>query len=79
MGTVALLKSWKDSRNLATLALATILITAAVHALRTRSSALTMVNVWFLDYEYQIFVKPVDPTTQVAKIGQKISIRYRSR
>ncbi|XP_059051325.1 protein O-mannosyl-transferase Tmtc3 [Achroia grisella] len=42
MGTVALLRSWKDPRNLATLALATTLIAAAVHALRTRSSALSM-------------------------------------
>ncbi|XP_049865583.1 protein O-mannosyl-transferase Tmtc3-like [Pectinophora gossypiella] len=42
MGTVALLRSWRDTRNLATLALATILIAAAFHALRTRSSALSM-------------------------------------
>ncbi|XP_013175362.1 PREDICTED: transmembrane and TPR repeat-containing protein CG4050-like [Papilio xuthus] len=42
MGTVALLRSWKDPRNLATVALATLLIAAAVHALRTRSSALSM-------------------------------------
>ncbi|XP_053600141.1 protein O-mannosyl-transferase Tmtc3 [Plodia interpunctella] len=42
MGTVALLRSWRDPRNLATLALATTLIAAAVHALRTRSSALSM-------------------------------------
>ncbi|KAJ2950418.1 hypothetical protein O0L34_g8660 [Tuta absoluta] len=42
MGTVALLKSWRDPRNLATLALATTLIAAGIHALRTRSSALSM-------------------------------------
>ncbi|KPJ15271.1 Transmembrane and TPR repeat-containing protein CG4050 [Papilio machaon] len=42
MGTVALLRSWRDPRNLATVALATLLIAAAVHALRTRSSALSM-------------------------------------
>ncbi|XP_039745699.1 protein O-mannosyl-transferase Tmtc3 [Pararge aegeria] len=42
MGTVALLRSWRDPRNLATIALATVLIAAAVHALRTRSSALSM-------------------------------------
>ncbi|XP_013185890.2 protein O-mannosyl-transferase Tmtc3 [Amyelois transitella] len=42
MGTVALLRSWRDPRNLATIALATTLIAAAVHALRTRSSALSM-------------------------------------
>lgn len=43
MGTVALVRSWKDPRNLATLALATTLIAGAIHALRTRSSALSMV------------------------------------
>ncbi|CAK1578626.1 unnamed protein product [Parnassius mnemosyne] len=42
MGTVALLRSWRDPRNLATLALATTLIAGAIHALRTRSSALSM-------------------------------------
>ncbi|XP_068627864.1 protein O-mannosyl-transferase Tmtc3 [Battus philenor] len=42
MGTVALLRSWRDPRNLATLALAATLIAGAIHALRTRSSALSM-------------------------------------
>ncbi|CAH0721513.1 unnamed protein product, partial [Brenthis ino] len=42
MGTVALLRSWRDPRNLATIALATTLIAGAIHALRTRSSALSM-------------------------------------
>ncbi|VVC91724.1 unnamed protein product [Leptidea sinapis] len=42
MGTVALVKSWRDPRNLATLALAASLVAAAIHALRTRSSALSM-------------------------------------
>ncbi|CAH2092208.1 unnamed protein product [Euphydryas editha] len=42
MGTVALVRSWRDPRNLATLALATTLIAGAIHALRTRSSALSM-------------------------------------
>ncbi|CAG4941419.1 unnamed protein product [Colias eurytheme] len=42
MGTVALLRSWRDPRNLATLALATSLVAGAIHALRTRSSALSM-------------------------------------
>lgn len=44
MGTVALLRSWQDPRNLATLALAVGLVAAAVHALRTRCSALSMVR-----------------------------------
>ncbi|CAH2226857.1 jg17122, partial [Pararge aegeria aegeria] len=48
MGTVALLRSWRDPRNLATIALATVLIAAAVHALRTRSSALSMLNAFGL-------------------------------
>ncbi|XP_064073545.1 protein O-mannosyl-transferase Tmtc3 isoform X2 [Vanessa tameamea] len=42
MGTVALLRSWRDPRNLATFALATTLIAGAIHALRTRCSALSM-------------------------------------
>ncbi|XP_041973307.1 protein O-mannosyl-transferase Tmtc3 [Aricia agestis] len=42
MGTVPLLQSWDDPRNLATLALAVSLLVAGVQALRTRSSALSM-------------------------------------
>lgn len=42
MGTVALLHSWKDPRNLATIALAVALVAAGIHALKTRSSALSM-------------------------------------
>ncbi|XP_022126724.1 protein O-mannosyl-transferase Tmtc3 [Pieris rapae] len=42
MGTVTLLKSWRDPRNIATLALGTSLIAGGIHALRTRSSALSM-------------------------------------
>ncbi|XP_004928023.1 protein O-mannosyl-transferase Tmtc3 [Bombyx mori] len=42
MGTVALVKSWRDPRNVATLALAAVLVAAAIHALRTRCSALSM-------------------------------------
>ncbi|KAG6455024.1 hypothetical protein O3G_MSEX008993 [Manduca sexta] len=42
MGTVALIRSWRDPRNLATIALATALMAAAIHALRTRCSALSM-------------------------------------
>ncbi|XP_021183889.2 protein O-mannosyl-transferase Tmtc3 [Helicoverpa armigera] len=42
MGTVALLKTWRDPRNLATLALVVIIVAATIHALRTRSSALSM-------------------------------------
>lgn len=44
MGTVALLKCWRDPRNLATLALVVIIVAATIHALRTRSSALSMVS-----------------------------------
>lgn len=42
MGTVALLKSWRDPRNIATVTLVIALIVAAIHGLRTRSSALSM-------------------------------------
>lgn len=56
MGTVELLKSWKDPRNLATFALAATLVAAAIHALRTRSSALTMVSVNSLQRLFCLFV-----------------------
>ncbi|CAG9091583.1 unnamed protein product [Plutella xylostella] len=42
MGTVKLVDSYLDTRNLATLTLACSLIAATVHALRTRSSSLSM-------------------------------------
>lgn len=42
MGTVALLKSWRDPRNLATLALIICLLVSTIHALRKRSTALSM-------------------------------------
>ncbi|XP_063635833.1 protein O-mannosyl-transferase Tmtc3 isoform X1 [Cydia splendana] len=42
MGTVALLQSWQDPRNLATAALFIGLLVAAIHALRTRCTALSM-------------------------------------
>ncbi|KAH9642454.1 hypothetical protein HF086_007586 [Spodoptera exigua] len=42
MGTVALLKCWRDPRNIATLTLFIIIVAATIHALRTRSSALSM-------------------------------------
>nr|XP_032512125.1 protein O-mannosyl-transferase Tmtc3-like [Danaus plexippus plexippus] len=42
MGTVALLRSWSDPRNMATAGLAVMLVAGTIHALRTRSSALSM-------------------------------------
>lgn len=44
MGTVALLKSWSDSRHFATLTLFICLLLGSIQALRKKSTAISMVN-----------------------------------